>query len=98
MIQIITQQLLVAHMVATGLFALHLHNTSLDDCYAPPPPRLDPPSSDPRQLRPHPLLQTLTLDQIYSVVFVPSHSRLAVLNSTALDLLARLPLGTAQVD
>lgn len=45
-------------------------------------------------LRPHAMLRTLAVDDEYYVAFVPSHSRIAVLNREAHRLLKLLPLGS----
>lgn len=55
-------------------------------------------SSDFTDLRPHPLLQTITLNAEYVVAFVPSLSRVAVLNHATVKLLARLPLNLVSID
>lgn len=68
-----------------------------DDCKAP----IDSPPSDYGaigRLRPHPLLQTLPLDAEHVAAFVPSCSRVAVLDRAALALLGRLPIGDAAPD
>jgi uncharacterized protein len=71
----------------------------LHDCRAPlAPPAVEMTAAAPAVLRPHPLLRTLPLDADYAVAFVPSHSRVAVLNQAALALIARLPLNTHAAD
>lgn len=64
----------------------------LHDCRAqqPVPPL---PSAELRRLRPHPLLQMLSLDDEHVVAFVPSLSQVVVLDRAAQALLGRLPLG-----
>lgn len=63
-----------------------------NDCKSP----LDPPPTHygaVTEARAHPLLQTLPLDDNHTVAFVPSHSRVAVLDRAAQALLTQLPLG-----
>lgn len=63
----------------------------LHDCNVLWPPSM-PGACLLHELRPHPLLQLLALDEEHAVVFVPSASRVAVLDRAACDLLARLPM------
>jgi uncharacterized protein len=67
------------------------------DSRAPQSP-LPLPPQDLHLLRPHPLLQMLPLDDEYVVAFVPSLSRVVVLDRAAQSLLARLPLGDQSWD
>ncbi len=80
--------------------------TIINDCAAPPQslfhrdcatpaPVLPPTNTLPDLLYAHPDVQSIVLDDAYAVVFVPSVSRIAVLNKAAQQLLARLPLAPA---
>lgn len=66
----------------------------LRDC-ATPPPALPRENTLPTLIYAHPALQSIPLDDEYAVVFVPSVSRIAVLNQAALRLLTQLPLAPA---
>lgn len=74
---------------------------ALNDCMhgrslgAPPLDALGSGGQGLELLRPHSLLRTLALNDDHHVAFVPSASRIAVLDGEALGLLRRLPLGQA---
>ncbi len=63
----------------------------INDCGLWPTLKPPPDGTDLRRLRAHPLLRTLALDQHYAVAFVPSYSRVAVIDAWAAALLKRLP-------
>jgi uncharacterized protein len=80
-----------------GMFNDCRSEQPLHDCRSPQPtPPL--PSAELRQLRPHPLLQMLALDNDHVVAFVPSFSQVAVLDRAAQALLDRLSLGDLPLD
>lgn len=74
----------------------HRRAPALNDCIRGTSRGSAPPSTAPLgQLRPHPLLRTLPLGDGYHAAFVPSASRVAVVDADGLALLRRLPLGPA---
>lgn len=98
MTQIITQRLVEQRPRLVYTAATYQQTIPLNDCYAPPPADSEPRPHDLRALRAHPLLRTLPLDETFVVAFVPSRSRVALLDAAAQALLAGLPLGEACAD
>ena len=97
---IITQQLVEALAYSIKTDYLSCSYIILNDCFTPPAPGVRPLAlpDDPRMLEVHPLLHMSRLDDSYMVAFVPSLSRVAVLDLEAVDILQRLPLGEGRID